>query len=61
MNYLYLEEEDNENKFEYNPSSEEINSIKIVESLINFSKKESNRKLNEIIINLIDLKKLMKK
>ena len=61
MNYLYLEEEDNENKFEYNPSSEEINSIKIVESLINFSKKESNRKLNEIIIDLINFKKTYEK
>ena len=56
MNYLYLEEEDEEKKLEYNISSKEINNKKIVESLINFTKKESNKKINEIIKDLINFK-----
>ena len=54
MNNFYLDDEDH--NFVYNNSSEEINNIKIVESLINFTKKENNKKLNEIIRDLTNFK-----
>ena len=61
MDYLYFEEDQEEDQLKINYFPEEKSNINSLESLITFSKSENNHKLKEMIIDLIKYNKIIMK